>query len=82
MFDVFVVNNGLSYIVADLSYLNFVVGVIIMFCFFVPLQTWLVRRDRAQRDGAVRPEARFLLSLVTVWGFPISLFWFAFTSDG
>ncbi|KAL8283383.1 hypothetical protein RQP46_005793 [Phenoliferia psychrophenolica] len=82
VFDVFVFNNNLSYIAADLSFLNFVVGVMIMFCFFVPLQTWLIRRDRAKRGGAVRPEARFLLSLVTVWGFPISLFWFAFTSNG
>ena len=52
-----------------------------MFVFFVPLQTWLYRRDRLRR-GASRPEARFLISLVTVWGFPISLFWFAFTSNG
>ncbi|KAK4699964.1 hypothetical protein P7C70_g6286, partial [Phenoliferia sp. Uapishka_3] len=103
VFDVFSVNNGLSYIGADLTYLNFVVGlvsfahnnsyvntdmlavgdrVVIMFCFFVPLQTWLVKRDRAKSGGIIRPEARFLLSLVTVWGFPCSLFWFAFTSDG
>ncbi|KAL8283415.1 hypothetical protein RQP46_005825 [Phenoliferia psychrophenolica] len=82
VFPVFAVNNGLSYIAADLTYLNFVVGVIIMFCFFVPFQTWLVKRDRAKLSGHIRPEARFLLSLVTVWGFPISLFWFAFTSNG
>ncbi|KAH7020646.1 vitamin b6 transporter bsu1 [Macrophomina phaseolina] len=80
VFDVFVVNNGLSYIGADLTYLNFVVGVTVMFL-FLPVQTWLYRRDR-ERRGAGRPEARFLTSLVTVWGFPISLFWFAFTSDG
>ncbi|KAI0123567.1 vitamin b6 transporter bsu1 [Xylariales sp. AK1849] len=80
VFDVFVVNNGLSYIAADLTYLNFVVGVIVMFC-FIPLQTWLFTRDR-KKHGVGRPEARFLLSLVTVWGFPISLLWFAFTCDG
>ncbi|KAL1962673.1 hypothetical protein VTN77DRAFT_9307 [Rasamsonia byssochlamydoides] len=81
VFDVFVGNNGLSIIGADLTYLNFVVGVVIMFCFFVPVQTWLYTRDRVRKGGA-SPEARFLLSLVTVWGFPISLFWFAFTSNG
>lgn len=70
-----------SYIGADLTYLNFVVGVVIMFIFFVPIQTWLYRRDRIKR-GQGRPEARFLLSTVMVWGFPISLFWFAFTSNG
>ncbi|KAI0470958.1 MFS general substrate transporter [Xylariaceae sp. FL0804] len=80
VFDVFVVNNGLSYIDADLTYLNFVVGVAIMFC-FIPVQTYLFRRDR-ERHGHGRPEARFLVSLVTVWGFPISLLWFAFTCDG
>ncbi|KAK7734364.1 hypothetical protein SLS57_000058 [Botryosphaeria dothidea] len=80
VFDVFVVNNGLSYIGADLTYLNFVVGVTVMFI-FLPVQTYFYKRDR-ERRGAGRPEARFLTSLVTVWGFPISLFWFAFTSDG
>ncbi|KAF2083857.1 vitamin b6 transporter bsu1 [Saccharata proteae CBS 121410] len=81
VFDVFAVNNGLSYVGADLTYLNFAVGVAVMFA-FVPVQTWLYRRDRESRGGHGRPEARFLTSLVTVWGFPISLFWFAFTSDG
>lgn len=81
VFDVFVVNNELSYIGADLTYLNFVVGVTLMFL-FLPVQTWFYKRDRENRSGAGRPEARFLVSLVTVWGFPISLFWFAFTSDG
>jgi hypothetical protein len=52
-----------------------------MFIFFVPVQTWLYTRDRLKR-GRARPEARFLLSIVTVWGFPASLFWFAFTSNG
>ncbi|KAI0015952.1 MFS general substrate transporter [Xylariomycetidae sp. FL0641] len=80
VFDVFVVNNGLSYINADLTYLNFVVGVTVMFC-FVPVQTWLFRKDH-QKHGVSRPEARFLTSLVTVWGFPITLLWFAFTCDG
>lgn len=52
-----------------------------MFCIFVPIQTWLYRRDRL-KNGRARPEGRFLLSVVTVWGFPISLFWFAFTTNG
>lgn len=52
-----------------------------MFVFFAPIQTWLYSHDRKRR-GKARPEARFLISLVTVWGFPISLFWFAFTSNG
>lgn len=51
-----------------------------MFC-IVPLQTYLYRRDRL-KHGTNRPEARFLTSLVGVWGFPISLLWFAFTDDG
>ncbi|KAM3089337.1 hypothetical protein ACMFMG_000940 [Clarireedia jacksonii] len=80
VFDVFVVNNGLSYIGADLTYLNFVVGVVAMFC-FVPVQTWFYARDR-KKHGVNRPEARFITSLVTVWLFPITLLWFAFTSDG
>lgn len=75
-------NNDLSYVSADLTYLNFGVGVVVMFIFFVPVQTWLTRRDRVKTGGVVRPEARFLISLVTVWGFPISLFWFAWTSYG
>lgn len=53
-----------------------------MFIVFVPIQTALYTRDRLKHDGVARPEARFLLSLFTVWGFPISLFWFAFTSNG
>ncbi|KAA8577059.1 hypothetical protein EYC84_007069 [Monilinia fructicola] len=80
VFDVFVVNNGLSYIGADLTYLNFVVGVVVMFL-FIPVQTWLYARDR-KKHGINRPEARFITSLVTVWLFPITLLWFAFTSDG
>ncbi|KAI9730093.1 MAG: hypothetical protein M1834_006085 [Cirrosporium novae-zelandiae] len=80
VFDVFAVNNGLSYIEADLTYLNFIVGVTIMFC-FMPVQTYFFKRDRL-KHGHVRPEARFLTSLVAVWGFPISLLWFGFTSNG
>lgn len=80
VFDVFAVANGLSYIDADLTYLNFIVGVVLMFC-FVPVQTWFFTRDRL-KHGQGRPEARFITSLVTVWGFPISLLWFAFTCDG
>lgn len=68
------------YIGADLTYLNFVVGVTVMFL-FIPVQTYLFTRDR-ERHGYARPEARFLTSLVTVWLFPISLLWFAFTCDG
>ena len=49
---------------------------------FIPVQTYLFKRDRLKRGGVGRPEARFLTSLVTVWGFPISLFWLAFTSNG
>ena len=48
----------------------------------MPYQTYLFKRDRLRRGGQLRPEARFLTSLVTVWLFPISLFWFAFTSNG
>ena len=81
VFAVFVVNNSLSLLSADLTYLNFVVGVTIMFL-FVPVQTYLFKRDRLGRGGQGRPEGRLLTSLVAVWGFPLSLFWFAFTSDG
>lgn len=81
VFDVFVVNNGLSYIAADLTYLNLVAGVIVLFC-YMPVQTWLYARDRAKNGGQGRPEARLLSNLVFVWLFPISLFWFAFTSNG
>lgn len=63
------------------AYLNFVPGVLIMFA-FIPIQTWFYRRDREKNGGKGRPEARFITSLVFVWGFPISLLWFAFTSDG
>ncbi|KAI4845549.1 vitamin b6 transporter bsu1 [Aureobasidium sp. EXF-8845] len=80
VFAVFVDNNGLSYVGASLSYLNFCVGVTVMFA-FVPVQTYFFRKDRI-KHGKHRPEARFLTSLVTVWGFPITLFWFAFTSNG
>ncbi|QGA19011.1 hypothetical protein EYB26_006696 [Talaromyces marneffei] len=68
-------------IAANLTYLNFVAGVVIMFLIFVPIQTSLYKRDRLEHNGIARPEARFLLSLITVWGFPISLLWFAFTSS-
>lgn len=81
VFDVFVVNNGLSYIGADLTYLNFVVGVTVMFI-FVPVQTYYFTRDRERNGGQPRPEARFITSLVCVWLFPISLLWFAFTCSG
>lgn len=48
---------------------------------FIPVQTYFYTRDRL-RHGSPRPEARFLVSLVTVWLFPITLLWFAFTSTG
>ncbi|TAQ86740.1 hypothetical protein B7494_g4940 [Chlorociboria aeruginascens] len=80
VFDIFVVNNGLSIISADLTYLNFAAGVILMFA-FMPVQTYFYSRDRIEHEHG-RPEARFLVSLVTVWLFPISLLTFAFTSDG
>jgi multidrug resistance protein len=79
VFGVFVVNNGLSYVGASLTYLNFCVGVTVTFC-FVPVQTYLFTRHRLKHGHT--PEARFLTSLVTVWLFPISLFWFAWTCDG
>ncbi|OCT44146.1 putative transporter [Cladophialophora carrionii] len=79
VFGVFVVNNGLSYVGASLTYLNFCVGVTVTFC-FVPVQTYLFRRHRLQHGHM--PEARFLTSLVAVWLFPVSLFWFAWTCDG
>ena len=74
-------NNGLSDVGASLTYLNFCVGVTVTFL-FMPVQTWLYKKDRAKHAGIGRPEARFLSNLVTIWLFPISLFWFAFTSDG
>jgi multidrug resistance protein len=101
VFGVFVVNNGLSYIGASLTYLNFCVGknhfhegfrpdaacrmlttcsgVTVTFL-FVPVQTYLYTRYRLKHGQ--KPEARFLTSLVTVWLFPVSLFWFAWTCDG
>jgi hypothetical protein len=48
---------------------------------FVPVQTWFYAHDR-RMHGTNRPEARFITSLVTVWLFPITLLWFAFTSEG
>ena len=71
-----------SYISADLTYLTAVVGVTIMFL-FMPIQTYFYKRDkRRQPHQHGRPEARIITSLVTVWLYPISLFWFAFTSNG
>lgn len=81
VFDVFVLNNGLSNMAAEATFLNFVVGVAFVVA-LQPIQTWLFKRDRHRNNGISRPEARFLMSLVTVWGYPLALFWFAFTSDG
>lgn len=72
--------NFHSPIEANLTYLNFLAGVILMFC-YLPIQSWLYGRDR-QITGRGRPEARFLSCLVFVWLFPISLIWFALTSEG
>ena len=69
-----------STIPADLTFLNHIPGVLVMVA-ITPLQTWLFARDH-KRHGYGRPEARFLLSLGAVWLFPISLLWYAFTSDG
>ena len=79
IFDVFVVNNGMSEIMANVTYLNFVVGVVLLFL-FMPIQTWFYNRDKAKTGG--RPEARFITSLVGAWGFPAGLLWGAFTSNG
>lgn len=65
---------------ADLTFLNHIVGVLVMVA-VTPVQTWLFTRDH-KNHGHGRPEARFLMSLGAVWLFPVSLFWFAFTSDG
>ena len=54
-------------------------GVTVTFC-FVPVQTYLYTRYRLKHGQ--KPEARFLTSLVCVWLFPVSLFWFAWTCDG
>ncbi|TVY81498.1 putative transporter [Lachnellula suecica] len=80
VYDVFAENNHLSIVSANLTYLNFVVGVLVMFA-FIPVQTWFYARDR-RINGINRPEARFITSLVTVWLFPITLIWFGWTSDG
>lgn len=69
---------GWTSLSADLTFLNTVAGVLIAFC-LTPIQTWLFKRDVSRRDGERRPEARFLMNLVTVWGFPLGLLWFAFT---
>lgn len=54
-------------------------GVTVTFL-FVPFQTYLFTRYRLKHGH--KPEARFLTSLVCVWLFPVSLFWFAWTCDG
>ena len=81
VFPVFNVNYGLSYLGADLTYLNFAVSVTIMFILY-PIQNWFYLRDIKKHGGKARPEARFITSLVTIWFFPISLLWAGFTSDG
>lgn len=81
IYKVFVENNNLSPIAAECTYLNFVVGVSFV-VLLQPIQTYLFKKDRLANGGVPRPEARFKMSLVTVWGFPIGLFWFGFTSMG
>lgn len=78
---VFGINYGLPPLAAAETFLNFVPGVSVLFL-VMPLQTMLFARDRAKRGGVSRPEARLLVSLVLVWLYPVSIFWFAFTSDG
>jgi hypothetical protein len=70
----------LSIISADLTFLNHVAGVLVLVA-VTPVQTWLFSRDH-KKHGHGRPEARFLLSLIGFWLFPISLLWYAFTCDG
>ncbi|KAL2313571.1 Membrane transporter [Schizosaccharomyces pombe] len=81
LFPVFVDNYKMGYMGANLTYLNFLVGVTIV-VMLQPIQDWLYRWDKRRHGGVARPEARFLISLLTVWFFPAGLFWFAFTSDG
>ena len=81
VYPVFVTNNGLDPLAAAETFLNFVPGVSLLFL-VMPLQTVLFARDRARREGVGRPEARLLVGLVLVWLYPVSIFWFAFTSDG
>ncbi|EPY51278.1 membrane transporter [Schizosaccharomyces cryophilus OY26] len=44
-----------------------------------PIQCWLYRRDK-RKNRSLRPEARFIMTIALVWGFPIGLFMFAFCS--
>ncbi|EPY53090.1 membrane transporter [Schizosaccharomyces cryophilus OY26] len=81
LFPVFKNNYNMSYMHANETFLNFLVGVTIV-VMMQPIQDWLYRRDKKRNGGVDRPEARFLISLVTVWFFPLGLFWFAFTSSG
>ena len=81
LFDIFVLNKRLSYMGANLVHLNSIAGVVCMFL-FVSAQPWIYGHHRPKWSGRNKPEARFSTSLVTVWGFPISLFWFALTSNG
>ncbi|WBW71871.1 plasma membrane pyridoxal family transmembrane transporter [Schizosaccharomyces osmophilus] len=81
LFPVFKNNYDMSYMHANETFLNFLVGVTIV-VMMQPIQDWLYRRDKKKNGGIDRPEARFLISLVTVWFFPLGLFWFAFTSSG
>ena len=66
---------------AELTYLNFVVGVLIMLA-FLPIQDWCYRKELRRRGVKFFPEARFYTSLFTVWLVPGSLLWFCFTCEG
>jgi len=80
LFPIFAFNYGLSDIATELTYLCFAVGVIIVFAYY-PVQNWLFKRDMRKNGGRPRPEARFLTSLVTIWGFVVGLFWAGGTSE-
>jgi len=81
IFPIYAINYGLDPIPTECTYLCFTVGVILLAMFY-PVQNYLYKRDRKKNGGAIRPEARFLTSLVWIWFFPISLFWMAYTSSG
>ena len=53
----FAVNNGMSYMGADLTYLNFVVGVLCMFA-YQPIQDWLYRRGTPPQPNPTQPKRR------------------------
>ncbi|CAA21196.1 pyridoxamine/pyridoxine/pyridoxal transmembrane transporter [Schizosaccharomyces pombe] len=52
----------------------------VILLWFEPLQCWLYKRDKRKHQNRLRPEARFIMTLFYVWGFPIGIFMFAFCS--